>query len=264
MQYRYSVRTGVQKLKTKSTHISRGLGLSLFGLAMAIAMPLGAHAASPNTQDLLGNGNNWRVFNAMPDTAKFWDINQAKSNGSGGVQFPFQQFVSTTTGSFAVYLENNYNNDLTDKTISADVNWTPGKYTNRGTGPTLDAYVRLEFQDVASGNYTSNDYWWNTGSLNLNAVSSGTLTGSLSDRSQWTNVCGQAATDTTPHPGSNCVGGTDPAVSPYDGFTNAMKNVKQVNLSFGRASRFASGVAAVDTDNATFDLTRFTVRFTVQ
>ena len=112
---------------------------------------------------------------------------------------------------------------------------------------------------MASGNYTSNDYWWNTNNLNLNAVSSGILTGDLTDRSQWTNVCGQSATDMTAHPGPNCVGGTDPAVSPYDGFSNAMKNVKEVNLSFGRASRYASGVAVLDTDSAEFNMTSFTV-----
>lgn len=228
---------------------------------MALVAVVPAFASPPKATDLLSNGNNWRVFNAMPDTAKFWDINKAQSDGSSGVTFPFQQFQTTSTGSFVVYLENNYNVDLTGKTITANVNWTPGAYTNRGTGPAADAYVRLEFQDVASGNYTSNDYWWNAGSLDLNTVSAGTLIGDLTDRTQWTNVCGQSATDTTAHPGPNCVGGTDPAVSPYDGFTNAMHNVKQVSLSFGRASRYASGVTwnGDPSTTASFDLTSFTV-----
>ena len=144
------------------------------------------------------------------------------------------------------------------------MNWTLGAYTNRGTGPALDAYVRLEFQDTASGAYTSNDYWWFTGTTgtgvaDLNVGTSATLTASLADRTQWTNICGQSATDTVPQPGPNCVGGTDPAVSPYDGFTNALKNVKEVNLSFGRAARYASGVAAVGTDDAVFNMTSFTV-----
>lgn len=229
------------------------------GALMLGAMTVSAFAANPSSTQLIGE--NWRVFNAMPATAKFWDINQTQYDGTT-LSFPFQRFVSTSEGSFAVYLKNNYNVDLTGKTIGADVSWTPGgQYTNRGTGPALDAYVRLEFQDVASGNYTSNDYWWNTKSLDLNTQTEGALTAGLTelDRANWTNICGQPATDIIPHPGPNCIGGTDPAVSPYDGFTNAMKNVKEVNLSFGRASRYASGVAAVGTDDAVFKMTSFTV-----
>jgi len=211
-------------------NIKKFLVGSAAGALMLGAMAVSAFAANPSSTELIGE--NWRVFNVMPDTAKFWDINQAQYDGST-LSFPFQQFVSTSEGSFAVYLKNNYNVDLTGKTITAEVDWTSGTYVNRGTG-LADAYVRLEFQDVASGKYTSNDYWWNTNNLNLNAVSSGILTGDLTDRSQWTNVCGQSATDMTAHPGPNCVGGTDPAVSPYDGFSNAMKNVKEVNLSARR------------------------------
>lgn len=176
----------------------------------------------------------------------------------GGVLFPIQQFDSTTTGSFAVYLLNNYNVDLTGKTITSDATWTTGVYKTR-SDVFPGAYVRVEFQDVASGPFTSNDYWWNTGSLDLNTASSGTLTASLANRTQWTNICGQSATDTVAHPGPNCVGGTDPAVSPSDGFDNAMKNVKQVSLSFGNASRYASGVALAG-GTGTFTLSSFNVQ----
>ena len=47
-------------------------------------------------------------------------------------------------------------------------------------------------------------YWWNTASLDLNAVSGGTLTGDLTNRTELTNLCGQSASDTTAHPGPNC------------------------------------------------------------
>jgi hypothetical protein len=200
----------------------------------------------------------WRLFSVMPATSAFWDIDHLVSMSDGVTAFPFQPFVATDSGEFAVYLESNYNYDITGKTITAEASWDPGPFVTRG--PASDgAYVRVEFQDVASGNYTSNDYWWYSGSvLDLNAVTGGTLTAPLSDRANWTNVCGQAATDQTAHPGPNCVGGTDPAVSPYDGFTNAMKNVKVVSLSFGRASRFASGVAVVD-GASTFTLSSFTI-----
>jgi len=48
-------------------------------------------------------------------------------------------------------------------------------------------------------------------------------------------------------------------VSPSDGFDNAKRNVKVGDLSFGIASRYASGVAIDSTDPATFQLTNFTV-----
>jgi hypothetical protein len=200
----------------------------------------------------------WRIYNILPGSNSLWDINKVQYSG-GVLSFPFHEFQTTTSGSFAVYLENNYNLDITNKTITADVNWTPGTNYISRSGVPGDAHVRLEFQDVTSGPFTSNDYWWNTGNLDLNLASSGTLTGSLADRSQWTNICGQSATDTTPHPGPNCVGGTDPAVSPYDGFTKAMKNVKQVSLSFGRASSYASGVATVASNSSVFNMTGFTI-----
>lgn len=54
------------------------------------------------------------------------------------------------------------------------------------------------------------------------------------------------------------MGGTDPAVSPYDGFTNAMANVKQLGLAFGSAGSYASGIA-LDGGAGTFTMTGFTV-----
>jgi hypothetical protein len=235
--------------KARATAAVAGFA-ALIGVLMAPAV---AGAAS-------GVGNNWRVFNAEPATSFFWDINKAQPDGTGGVEFPVQPFQSPTTGSFAVYLENNYNVALKSTSIiNATANWTTGTYETRSTTFT-GAYARVEFQDVSSGGYTSNDYWWYSGSvLDLNAASPGTITAPLTDRANWTNVCGQVATDTTAHPGPNCVGGTDPNVSPYDGFTNAMKNVKQISLSFGSAGSYASGVAIGGVSLGTFDMTSFGV-----
>ncbi len=218
-----------------------------------------ALAVAPNAA-----ARNWRLFSVMPATSAFWDIDPLSPTSSDVAEFPFQPFVSDTTGEFAVYLEINYNYDITGKTITADVNWDPGTFgTQRyqayqGNSPDPTAYVRLEFQDVASGKYTANDYWWYSGYLDLNAVTSGTLTASLTDRAGWTNICGKQASDHTIYSGPDCVGGFFPAVSPYDGFTYAMKHVKIVSLSFGRASRYASGVAVVG-GPATFTLSSFTI-----
>ena len=56
----------------------------------------------------------------------------------------------------------------------------------------------------------------------------------------------------------DCVGGTYSAVSPADGFINAMANVKQLGLSFGSTSRWVDGIA-LDGETGTFTMTSFTV-----
>ncbi len=207
-------------------------------------------------------GTNWRVYNLKPATSSWWDINKPLSDKTGGYLFPIQKFQTTSSGSFVVYFINNYNGNITGKTLSANMSWTsaPGAYTSR-SGVAGDAYVRFEFQDVTASGYLSNDYWWSTGSnsLDLNAASSGTLTVPLTDRTLWSNMCGKRADDTNTYAGPNCVGGTDPAVSPYDGFTYAMKNVKQVGLAFGRASAYSSGVALSGTTGA-FHVASFTIQ----
>jgi len=229
----------------------------LLVIAAILVATVPAFAAKPNPTNLLATS--WRVYNIMPATSSLWDINKAQYN-DGVLSFPFQRFDTTTSGSFAVYLLNNYNVDLTAKTITANVNWTPATtptpYVTRGAA-TDGAYVRLEFQDVTAGHYDSNDYWWSTGSCDLNALSSCTLTAALTDRSLWTNQNGMSATDTTTN-WTDWTGATV-ALSPYDGFTKAMKNVKQVGLSFGRAGSYASGVAAVGTDQAVFNMTSFAI-----
>lgn len=141
-----------------------------------------AFAAAPSTTEL--TTNNWRVFNINTAEPKLWDINKAPSLESGGVGFTFNPL---STGWFTVYLNTNYG-DLTDKiTITADTSWTlSALYVNRSLTPG-DAHFRLYFQS-AQGNYNSNDYWWNTASLDLNGASSGTLTGDLTNRTQWTLI----------------------------------------------------------------------------
>lgn len=198
----------------------------------------------------------WKIYNIDAATSK-WDIDNAPAFSGGVAQFPFERFASTTSGSFAVYLLNKLNIDITGQTITANVAWDQGTFVTRG--PAEDgAFVRLVFRDVGSGDFVSNDYWWSSVRVDLNGATSGTLTSALTDRTLWTNICGQPATDQTAHPGPNCTGGTDPAVSPFDGFTNAMKNVREIGLSFGRASRFASGVAVVG-GPASFRLVGFTM-----
>ena len=226
--------------------------LSVFALLVTFAFATPAAA-----QDI--SNKNWRVFNINENVAKVWDINQAQSLNTGGVGFSFYQL---STGWFTVYLNTNYG-ELTGKDhITALSSWTPSaQYINRSLTPG-DAYFRLYFQS-AQGNYDSSDYWWSTDSCNLNDLTAAlgcNLTVSLNDRIHWTNLCGQSATDHTVYPSANCVGGIDkPSISPYDGFTRAMRNVKDVGLSFGRSARYASGVANGGAGSASFQLNSFGV-----
>jgi hypothetical protein len=214
-----------------------------------VALPIALSAIDITSQQ-------WRAFNVKPDTASYWDINHVTKDASGWLVVPVQQFDTKSTGSFLVYLLNNYNVNLTGKTLSTSVFWTPGIYETRSEG-CGGAHVRFEFQDVSSGPYDSNDYWWSTVSLDLNAVSSGEITASLADRTLWTNQAGKSATDTTPD--WEDWTGTIVAMSPYDGFTKAMKKVKQLSLSFGSDCRYASGVALMD-GTGTFTVQSFVVQ----
>jgi hypothetical protein len=82
-----------------------------------------------------------------------------------------------------------------------------------------------------------------------------TLVAPLADRANWINQSGRNALDTT----VNWVEWQGDVVhmSPYDGFTKAMKNVKIVSLSFGGCG-YASSVA-VKTGTASFDLLSFSI-----
>lgn len=224
------------------------------GISSIATMPASAQGKS---QDL---GKNWRVFNVKPDTSSFWDINKAADLPGGVVQFPIQPFLTKTTGSFAVYLLNNYNVDMTGKTFNMNATWTPGSYETRSTS-FPGAYVRFEFQDVTSGPYDANDYWWSTGgnSLDLNAATGGTLTVSLNDPSKWSNLCGRSATDTTA-PYTDCITGNQIDVSPAAGFANAVKKVKLAGIAFGSSGSYASGVAIDGTNAGNFQVWNFTIQ----
>ena len=230
----------------------------IFAMAIGVsAVAVAPVSAQGKSQDL---GKNWRVFNVKPDTNSYWDINKADALNGGVVQFPIQPFQSTTTGSFAVYLLNNYNVDMTGKTFSMNATWTPGLYKTRST-VFPGAYVRFEFQDVTSGPYDANDYWWSTGSnsLDLNSTSAGTLSVSLTDPSKWSNLCGKAATDTSA-PYTDCITGAQLDVSPAAGFANAAKKVKLAGIAFGSAGSYASGVAIDGTNAGTFQVWNFTIQ----
>lgn len=89
-------------------------------------------------------------------------------------------------------------------------------------------------------------------------MTGGSLTAALTEanRENWLNQSGRLATDTT----EDWVQwqGDIVHMSPYDGFTKAMKNVKQLGLSFGNASAYASGIA-LDGEVGTFQVISFKI-----
>lgn len=226
----------------------------MFG-AMAIPALATVATAGPVTTDVLVK--NWTVYNRSDDFAKLWENYKATALPDGGVGFTFNN-VSTTW--YTAYLKAHYNGDLTDTTIKANVGVTGSSpvFVSRGGGtPTVGLVIKS-----AEGNWGVNDYWWPTNRVSLStSITDFDIIASTSDRTNWTNICGQSATDTTVYSGPDCVGGTYPAESPYDGFTNALINVKEVGLSFG-GSGYASGVA-LSSGTASFQLNSFTVTPTV-
>lgn len=222
--------------------------------ALMVALVASVAIASPTpTTDLMGQS--WRAYNRV-FTPSLWDINKVKLTNDQ-LSFPIQEFDTTSTGSFAVYLLNNYNVDLTGMTLTADLGWSAGTYVTRGA-PASGAYVRFEFQDVTAGPYDSNDYWWSTGanSLDLNAGTGSALSVSLTDCNLWSNQSGKSACDPT----EDWVQWQGDVVhqSPADGFIEAMKEVKQLGLSFGNVSAYASGIARVG-GAGTFTVSSFDV-----
>lgn len=223
------------------------------GVLMLGAMAVPAFAAKPANTVLV---NNWTVYNRSDAFAKLWENYKATDLSNGGVGFAFNQ-ASTTW--YTAYLKAHYNGDLTDTTITANVSVTDSSspaFVSRGGGtPTVGLVIKS-----AEGNWGVNDYWWPTNRQLLSTLGTNVdiiASTSYSERANWINVCGKSATDTTVYSGPNCVGGTYPAVSPYDGFTNALKNVKEVGLSFG-GSGYARGVA-LTSGTASFQLNSYTV-----
>jgi hypothetical protein len=224
------------------------------GALMLGAMVIPAFAAKPANTVLV---NNWTVYNRSDSFAKLWENYKATDLSNGGVGFAFNN-VSTTW--YTAYLKAHYNGDLTGTTITANVSVTDSSsptFVSRGGGtPTVGLVIKS-----AEGNWGVNDYWWPTNRVTLSTLGTDfDIIASTSelDRTSWINICGKSANDVIPYTGESCIPGMMyPAESPYDGFTSALKNIKEVGLSFG-GSGYARGVA-LDGGTASFQLNSFKV-----
>ncbi len=213
--------------------------LIVFGCVVALLLLTAAPAfAGSYSGDLLAKS--WRVYKSSGDRRVLGHQQDNQDGRRAAVPIPGVRHTDYRLVRRLPLL--NYNVDLTGKTITATASWGAGTYKTRGAEGS-GAYVRIEFQDTASGPYDSNDYWWCTQSLDLNTVTSGTLTASLANRSIWINQSGKSALDTT----EDWVQWQGDVVhmSPYDGFTQAMKNVKQISLSFGNVTATRAGLPSL-------------------
>ena len=228
----------------------------MFSAAALVALTMLAAAA-----DTLHNPNSWRILDRVTLQHGNWNFATRHPDAipSGGISF---QLLNESQG-YTVYMLANDNKDLTGKTITAIVQVDADSgttFVGRGLCDDRTATVGLEFQDTSAGPNDSNDYWWSTDRPSLvSLMNGGTLVASLTEagRANWINQDGLSATDTT----EDWVqwNGEIVHMSPYDGFTKAMKNVKEVSLSFGDGCYYACGVAVSGTGTASFDLLGFSV-----
>ena len=235
----------------------------LFGIATALLLISTSGAAFANSTTA-----QWKILSLeqLPNGGWNYKTSHPAATTLDGAPALTFQFLADDGMQYTNYMLVNYNSNvepLTGATITATVSVTCSSascaFDWRGTSTGSPASVRIEIQDTTSGAYTPNDYWWYHGAVSL-ASASGTavtITADTNVRASWSNICGQSATDTTVYTGTDCVGGTYPGVSPYDGFTNVLANAKIISFSFGGGSFFANGVAVIG--SATFTATPFVV-----
>jgi len=216
-------------------------------VALAGATVLVMAAAAPALADgnLAGSAAGWKILTTvtLPNGNTNFMTTHPDAAEGGGLSFSLPKDGDGYTN----YLLRNYNQDLTGQTITAIVSVTGSGFVSRAgsfcSGSSVPS-VRIEFQDTSAGTYLPTDYWWSdvNGATTLADASAGpvNLTGDTTVPADWSDINGESATLHRPE------------------FAAALRNVKQVNLSFGGGSCFANGVA-VTSGPATFTLQSLTI-----
>ena len=209
-------------------------------------------------------GSQWAVFEqtTQPNgNLNFHPAAHADNIPTGGVQFAMPNATGASP-TFVNYLLNNFTVALTESSsITATINVAPASGVPAFLGDTFGgfnnatpAFVRLFIEanlpsdgsaGCVGGNQNVENFWWaDVQAYTFTSGGSGgpiTMTVSLNP-ANWSGICGNPAS-------------ANPA-----GFHQALANIKQVGLSFGSGSFFASGVG-VDgsTGGATFQVISYTV-----
>jgi hypothetical protein len=178
----------------------------------------------------------WRAEDVFLQPCDYWGWHVRKPLvlDPCGFEVPFNNYWS---GEYTVYLHNTWTGDLTGMeitaTISIRVDSGDPEFLTRTLGDT--AFVRLEFQ-TTTGSWDELDYWWSYSCFSLDELvgTSKTLTVPLDDGASW-----------------QCINGGWTGETHAEEFAEALANVHEVGVSFGRSASWASGVA-VDGGEATF------------
>lgn len=205
---------------------------SIAAIAALVTVPSFAGAASSTA---------WKVYDYNSSGHSITPTS-ATTTGADNASFNFQQNIYTAQ---LVTTAKGLIGNLTGDTVNANVavSGVTGTFVDQnGGGCTPDNQtVRLFFTTKNPGfNYT--DYWWsNPTSVTLTPTSSGTLTVSLADPSQWSDWNGQKGDSSAPV---------------TQAFDAAVANVQAIGLSFGGGCFFENGVTTSN-GSGTFALTGF-------
>jgi len=224
--------------------MSRRLIEAVVALAGGAVLLMAAAAPALADGNLAGSAAGWKILTtvALPNGNTNFMTSHPDAAAGGGLSFG----LPSAGDGYTNYLLRNYNQDLTGQVIQAtvSVSGSPDFVVRPGCGNTIPPSVRIEFQDTSAGTYLPTDYWWSdvNGATTLAAASAGpvNLTGDTTVPADWSDINGESATLHRPE------------------FAAALRNVKQVNLSFGGGSCFANGVA-VTSGPATFTLQSLTI-----
>jgi len=241
MRYKYDIKSGFKKLRSKTAISAYVLSLGIAGLGSSLAfIPALSHAASGGNQ-----ASYWHIGYYNP-SGRALSESQAQSAPDGVASLNFTNQPNTALLTTDQKAKNpTLLGDLTGKKIT--LNFTisnAGTFNYYGEGTPSNpcgtpANTRLYFTTSNAGGFDYTHYWWsNPASFVLNN-GSGSVTATV-EPAEWSDWNGQSGT-----------------VVP-DGFATAASNVTEFGLSFGGGCFFENGVGTTD-GSGVFTLNSYTV-----
>jgi hypothetical protein len=195
---------------------------AVFLALVGLTAPVGA-ASSGTTS--------WTVYDWNPSGHALSPRVAAKSSPPivAGDQVTFN-FLSNTFTALVVTRDEALTGDLTGKTLSDTVTVAglTGTFLDQNGGGCLPDRQSVRLYFTSPGFEFTNFWWSNPVSFTLSTNGSATITGDLSDPTQWSDWNGKGG-----------------ATAPAD-FLEAAANVQSVGLSFGGGCFFENGVTTSD------------------
>lgn len=153
MSYRYNIRSGVTKIKSKTNMALSGVSLGAVGLAFAIAIPLSAKAAGNTVVVTPANTQGWSTADTRPGgTVSYVTDNSADAPYPSGA---LQLTTDSTTAAKAQYMHAGSGsiNDVTELSY----------YTKQVSGPpTADPSYQLGINTAGGFTTLVFEPYWNT------------------------------------------------------------------------------------------------------